>query len=447
MFDDIRDLTFVAGAALILLAGLVVGVQPRSPLHRAFALLLLLRGAMYALLGWDDSVHSTAGKLTGAVALAIPLAAVNFAMVLAAGGSPLTRAIVRVGLVAAWLLTQLAYLADPDLFLGTEGGMALNDLFIDSGDTAYAALALFLALRAERTPGRVHRGGLLLMSAGFALQPALQATFRLGRLVDNYPVYAAVFVQNLLALSTVALLIGVVAQVGQMAVRGAERSMRAPARRYLMVLTAPVLCALAVLMVWQLTPGQFGVEAPIRLALDILFVSSAFWNLTLFAVAAFALTRYQLFGVERHARQALQTVVAAAGVLGVYSLTEALAGAWSPLGPIESSAAGAGAVAVLAVPIVWAAGRIAGRALPGVEDTPAYLEARRIQMFWHEAEAILSDRLLTEQEREALERARVQWGLDEAEAESVVAQVLEQMPPVRSAYFPMLGQRDSVARQ
>lgn len=443
MFRDVHDFTLAAGVALLLLAIWALAVRPGHAVHRAFALLIFLRGAMYLLLGMDNYVYSVPFRLATFAAVAIPFAAVNFALVLAWSGRRQTAAMIRLALLVIFLAVAALYVLNIELFIPEGGRVGAADLFIDATYTTYAAMALLFALQAQRVPGRMHRGGLLLMSAGFALQPLLQLTVRLGSQLGNQPVDILSFASLLVVFTAAALLLGVVVQVMQMAWRGPETSMRGPARRYLAAAGVPVLLGILVLVLWRLEPGQLGVEKPFRTGLEMLLVSSAMGHLALFGLAAFALTRYHVFGIEQQTKRGIHVIVAAGALFGVYYLARLLAEPWAA-GPIDRTAWALGAVAVFAWHGVWAAGRVADRLLPGVENSRAYRETRRIQLFWHEAESILAGGLLMDQEREELEGVRVRIGLDEVEAKGVLDQVLEQLPPVRSAYFPLF--RDGEAR-
>ncbi len=443
MLETARDYTILAGVAMLLLGTWIVALQPSSRVYRALAALILLRGMFYTLVGYNDSVLGAPWVVATAVTVAIPFAAVDFALVTNVGWSDRTQQLARGLLLVLLVVAEVGYIVSPEAYLGRDFNLALGDLFVQASYVTYAVLALVFAVRAQRAPGRMRRGGLLLMALAFAFSPAFEVAFQWSFLSHDKPIDATFFVHNMLVLLATGILAFFVMQLVGMA-RSGEPSMRSPVRRSLGAMSAPLLCGLAVAGVWNLPDGVLALEEPWRVALGMKFLLGAFWHLCLLGLVVFAVARYQTLGVERGFHVGLRASAAAASVLTLAGAAVLVMNRVPFAGQLERVAAVAGVVAFMALPVTWFSQRWVERVLPGVENSPAYAESLRIRAFWHDAEGLLADGLLMDQEREALESLRQKHRLDEAEARSVLDQVLEQLPPVRTSHFPLLGERDAV---
>ncbi len=440
-----REFTIVAGASLLVLAAAILLLQPRSPVYRAFALLLLMRGLVQTLLGIDDTIHAPAYRTAMYAAIALPFAAINFAIVYAEPGGAAARRAARWLILAVALATAMAYMYEPSWFLGEGGLPGLGDVILKMHDAAHAGIALLFLTMIQHQQGKLRRGGLLLMSAGFALEPAFETTWQAVILSQGYPVDTILFLGFLVLLSTLAFLVSIVVRLAALAYRAPQTPLQQAARRYLWALWLPVLSGVAVVALWNLQPGEWGIQEPFFAGLNLKFTAGAIWKISLVAIAAFALARYQILGIERAAKVGLQTVAMVLLLVAAYMIVGRTLGGLASELELAPVAVAAAVVALAAWPALPASKTMANTLLPGVNRSPAYAEARRLEMFAHQAEELLADGLLMDEERAALEECRLRFGLDEEEAEGVVDRVIEQLPPLRTSYFAWLGERDGKA--
>jgi len=76
-------------------------------------------------------------------------------------------------------------------------------------------------------------------------------------------------------------------------------------------------------------------------------------------------------------------------------------------------------ILVLLRPIQRLAQHIAGDIMQGVDETPAYLEARKMEIYRAAVEGTVEDGVITVKERSILERLREKLELSEADAKAV----------------------------
>ena len=140
---------------------------------------------------------------------------------------------------------------------------------------------------------------------------------------------------------------------------------------------------------------------------------------------AYAVLKMQLFDIDLKVKFAIQkgTVVALVGGLFLVGseLLEALV-------PVQSTMLGvvvALVILVLLRPIQRLAQHMVGGVMQGVDETPAYLEARKMEIYRAAVEGAVEDGVITVKERSILERLREKLELSEADAKAVELEFMQ----------------------
>ncbi|MEA3203475.1 MAG: hypothetical protein QOI63_1150, partial [Thermoplasmata archaeon] len=305
---------FAAAAALVALAGALLWLKFSSPVNRAFALFLLLRGLIIVANRMADLAG--AGRafqfwiaIAGYLFLAVPFALLHF--LLCYGFPTGSVRIAKVATVLAALGLETAYAVDHCL---AECGPAFRSLRL--GPLAFsnyalhavlAGAALFLAWRARREPTATKRQALRLLALAFLLNALLDATIvgwfdaSTGLGATYYapsPWTAPILLSPLLvfplAVPTLALL----------AIPGA------PARTQV---ATGVLAALAV--------GSgilVSLAARVGLSPYLGLFLIGLWRILLPALAAYAIVRHRLFGLDVKIRWTIRRGTVAGIFLAVF---------------------------------------------------------------------------------------------------------------------------------
>lgn len=143
------------------------------------------------------------------------------------------------------------------------------------------------------------------------------------------------------------------------------------------------------------------------------------------AIAGLAILRHQMFDLELRIRHGLEGTLVAGAIAAAFfvgsELVEAAVNADGTLAGLVAAAA----LALAFRPLHRLAHRLAGRLLPGVEDTDAYLSARRREVYRAAFESAAADGRMTDRERTILDTLRASLALSPEEADRI-----EREPPV-----------------
>lgn len=355
---------FVGGCLMLALAAGVFLLRPRDRLNRAFAVFLVVRGSLNATaLAWDPSFVAgpVLQRWAQYHALALPFAVAWFVGVAAL---PRRRFLRPFGwaLLALLATSITAMLAQPSLWGGYEvdnrGGTGPLYLVYGLLGPSYGVGAYLLARQAWRMQEGPRRRSLLLLAAAFLL-PATYVLADVPRLVTTAPsvwVAAAAWLRVL-----------VVVPLALLAV-GAAKQRAGAGRTALAVSAAAVTVAgAAVALSGDLGAVTF-VDGLLTLAMPLL--------------AAYAILRYELFGIELRLKWTISRGTIAGAFVSIFFVVSEVAQAFfsERAGPVLGVLA-AGALLLVLAPLQRAGKRVADAALPHVAATPEYGERRRLEIY------------------------------------------------------------------
>jgi hypothetical protein len=140
------------------------------------------------------------------------------------------------------------------------------------------------------------------------------------------------------------------------------------------------------------------------------------------AVLSYGILKHQLFGIDLGVKAFLRSsMVATPIVVTFFIASELLSNYIQQVSGSTVASIGAAGIVALSVgrPINRLAGRIAEKAMPGVQRTPAYAASRTSDIYQASLEAVLVDGIMTGAERDVLERMRTKLGLSPIEAKEI----------------------------
>lgn len=166
-----------------------------------------------------------------------------------------------------------------------------------------------------------------------------------------------------------------------------------------------------------LSPASTGprwLDAPIVLYGPLLFVP----------LLAYGLLRAQLLGIELVVKRSLvRAMVIATFVLVFFAASEAterlVASRYGAVGGL----AAAGALAIALRPLDRIAHRLVDRAMPGIEPTVAYYDARKLELYRAALESAHESGGISEKERDSLARLQAKLGVPATEASRLEREV------------------------
>lgn len=159
----------------------------------------------------------------------------------------------------------------------------------------------------------------------------------------------------------------------------------------------------------------------------VLFVSVAGLWIVYPLLVGYAILRTQMFGIELTVKWTLEksTVAAIFGIVfvAVAEGVERLLGLQGTLYGLLAAVS----VSLFIRRVEIGAERVADRLMPDVQDTPAYREQRRAEIYRAQLEQLMADEQITTKERKALLQLQEDLGLDGDEATRLEREVLEAM--------------------
>lgn len=317
----------------------------------------------------------------------------------------------------------------PDLSGLTDAAVAVLFLtFVGFGFTVAV-----LAREALTTPLPVRRGQFALLAAAFSVEGAYHAAQNSAKLLLGLEFHGQEGAAPWLSALSIAPLV-VFGAVAAWALGIALRSQDPMQRRWARILAAFIGAS-----------ALTGVLAsPLRAVdefTDPLASLHALWDLAGLALIVYAGLRYQLFSLERRAKQSVAVTAAIAMGFVAWNATQELAeGALADVDVFQGIPA-SGIVAALlvgavSVPIGKAGQNFARKLFPHVVPTQDYEHQRRLQIYLAALEGALADGVATPRELASLRRLRAELAIQEDEhdrLEGEIRQRLAAAPPAGAA--------------
>jgi hypothetical protein len=138
---------------------------------------------------------------------------------------------------------------------------------------------------------------------------------------------------------------------------------------------------------------------------------------------SYGVLQAQLFDINLRLKFALRQSTVAAAITTAFFVGSELLENVVPVDGVIIGVIAAGACVLALRPLQRLATRIVNGVMQDVEDTPAYLDARKADVYRTAVEGILDDAVVSPKEQRVLDRLRKKIGLSEAEAELIQAEV------------------------
>lgn len=403
----------------LLTAGFVLVVDFAQRVHRAFALFLFLRALLDGLLFFAESLTDLAGRLRLYLYIAVPFAALHFALAYRrrhgkhADAAP--GLLVPFAILAAALVTEALYLLDHGI-VGTpsDPGPLLAVVFLVW--PTYAAIGLVFAVEHRRATSGQARMALLLAAVGTSLAPLYFASFEVLLLSAEWaqgrpppldgPLAWASAVANLLTLAFVA-------ETARRILAGTRWWRRTP---FLAWSAALATAAGTVALFLQGTAADE----------DILPGALGLWSLAFPVAVTYALVKHRLFDAEVKLRFAIKGTTLATFFLATFLVVGKLTESWAERVFGQNwvvGAVAAGLLLFLITPLQSLADRLARRAVPG-QGPAGGSHDERVQLYREQLEIAWADGSLTPKERLLFARLQERLGIPAEEAGRLETEVL-----------------------
>lgn len=426
--------SILAGVAMLVLAGWTWYLHPRLAVNRAFAGFLVLRGMTNITTPVAFRLDAEPGRLYllgGVLDLFLVLALVPFLLAYRRhqhGSGPgrwvyPTLAVGAVAMATAWILNPAwgPYRPDGEAFSFQPGPLLVLVSPLYWG--VLVAMGLVLARDATLAEQGPAQSSNLLLALGLMAWPIHQCTFILldlatGGALAGTPVdgrVALVFRVPLVFFASSGFLATVLLY------RGARSRGRPPlgqVRRFALAVLVPFL---AVVVLANLALSGL---LPRLTALHAFEFAGSTWILAMPLLAAYALVRHQLFGVDVRVKWTIrQSTVAAVFLTVFFVVSEGAQQLFSErIGPFLGIVA-AGALLFALAPLQRVAERVADAAMPGVKDLPQMDHEERLHIYRDQARFAWSDRSLSPDERAMLDQLRERLGLSAEDAVRIEGEV------------------------
>jgi hypothetical protein len=448
-----------SGVAMLLLAAVLLAMDFRKRVNRAFAALLVLRGVSLILSPLDLGARGSLAIQGLIPYIVLPLAplTVYFASIYPRrrgwlgrpGGGWWTLAL-AVALDALYMVWHDGYwtLAPAEsmvpLLRADEGVQ-----FVGFGPLALVGMASFpllsglaflFALDYTRSPPGTIRASHFLVAAGFLVNGLFDGTTRLLSLARLDAASAAAYpwwpwgwaIPILPALAIIPALAALALIVRHQFRRGKGQERAMEVRLYVFA-----ALALASALLPRPASGDF-FSAPSQVILGL-------WRLALPVVVTYALLRYALFDIDVKVRAAVAWTVVAGVFAGAWfigsNLLQNVLAEWTGTGTVGGLVAAA--LLAWATPPMIRFGRwSAAKLMPGVHDFSK--ETRQAaEVYRQQFEMLQEDGVLTPKERQSLDRLRDKLGLPKPMARDVAAGARSdgsvRNPPAATALKPPMS--------
>ena len=134
---------------------------------------------------------------------------------------------------------------------------------------------------------------------------------------------------------------------------------------------------------------------------------------------AYTVLRSQLFDIDLKVKFALQRSTVVALIAGIFIISSELL---ETLIPVNSTALGIFVAVVILVvlrPLQRLALHMSDRLMKNVQDTPEYLDARRLEVYRATLEGVAKDGVVSNKERKVLDHLRENLGISESDAQAL----------------------------
>lgn len=413
----------IASIATLVVSAFVLLLDFSQRVHRAFALLLLLRAMLDGFLFFNESTTDLAGRLRIYWYLAVPFAALHFALAYRRrhGRRASTRPawLAPLVILAVAIAFELAYFLDHGL-AGSQDNPGPLLAFVFLPWPVYSAMALLFAVEHGRTGNHTSRKALELAALGMSLAPLFFSTFELLLFARQWIGNKDAFLPGSFSLAAAAAhLVSVilVTQAMRLLARAPELG-----RRFLVgPWIAAVGTAVGTVIAFEFTNGT-----------NLLRIFLAAWAFMLPACVTYALVRHRLFDAEVKLRFAIKGTTLTGSFLAVFIIFQQLIQAASNqlFGAIGGAIA-AGLLLFALTPLQRWADRVAYRTVPGKAKHGSHAE--RLQIYREQLEIAWADGRLTAKERLLFSKLQERLGISAEEAGQVERSVLESLagPPRR----------------
>lgn len=438
----------VAAVATFLVAAFVLFLDFRQRVHRAFALLLVLRAMLDGMLFFTPTFTNLAGRLRVYWYIAIPFAAVHFALAYRRRHGPSARAepgwFAPLAILAVALAFEVAYLVDHGLYgSAVHPGPFLAFVFLPW--PTYAVIALLFARDFRRVKMHRQEKAMEFAALGFSLVPLFFATFSVEMFLvalSNQPLAEdsptlALQVTELVAMVSTLVLIGAVTW-NLVKAPNATSAMR----RRLTTFWGLAFGSASVLAAAHLALPQAQVTVPVQVLFSL-------WSLALALCVTYALVKHRLFDAEVKLRFAIKGTTLAAMFLAAFfivnKVTENIVAANTPGRGTTAAIAGgvvAGLLLFALAPLQRIADRLANRAVPAGKQAHG-THAERVLLYREQLEIAWADGRLTPKERLLFSKLQERLGISADEALKLETEVLSSLPmakPRRRRAAPALSQ-------
>lgn len=416
-----------------------------SRVHRALALLFCLEAVDRGLFLFASAPGDLAFRMASYLWVAIPFAAMNFALVYheSYGARPPRRPrsyrVLRGFLLLAALAFVFALTQNPRLFYA--GGGDVGPLWFFSGleNLLAAALALVFAREFGLAHLPIIRRGLSLVAFGFALNPLFGSSFIMAFSLPFLGDPAFRFTADQYAESA-----AVVMAVGAAAIlfyhrRRNDADASGPARWHVPVMALALFTG-AALGAW----GAFVTDAMYATWLSLIGLLDFVWEAATPILLMYAVLRYRFLGADAAAKITVRRGTVGAAFLAVFFVASEtpqalLANGVPGIDPSWGAYAGLAAAGILVFfmhPLMRLGERVSDAALPNARPLADMASKERSALYLEQASLAWRDGVLNRKERLFLDQLRRQLGIPvalAAEMEGEAFRSLNLAPDQRGA--------------
>ena len=448
-----EDFTGLVAAASMLLLGLwLVYLDPGKRLHRALAWFLFFRAMVLITIRLDESIYSFWGRMVPYFSIAVPFAALYFALIYRARyASP--RAQGRppawfYGLIALAVVFEILYLQDHTLFyIGPLG------VFHNLAYGAFAVIALMFARGYALSPPGPGRRALYVASLAFVLQPAYQSTWQVVETLTELTFGSGVFrnqytnpfivAGQLVYVATLAVALAAVWTVYRAPRIAADNDDAKRYETYASLTACAILVAIPLAVLFATVQMQYITlrATHLRPLRDLLIglhrTVDGLWTLAIPTLTAYAVLRHQLFDLDVRARFVVKQGTLAGSFFAVFfivseglqTLIENMSnndqlGQFSKYSPILG-VLGAGVFVFATHPLHRFAERLSQRTVPHGKPLADMTHPERLELYREQTELAWLDGHLERKERLLLDTLRARLGLSEEEGAQIERAAVE----------------------
>ena len=423
---------FAAAGLFLLLACVLLAVRFNSRVNRAFAILLLLRGANLLFLafarwqGADAAVYDSLIVTARYFAMATPFALAYFAAIYLHPQGGFTVRAVGVLAILAVVVFDLTYLVDHCTVQCPENSVAGPLIVVvQAVPLSEAMVGLVLVSAARKLHGQAREQATTIVAAAFTLLALLESSPILASLATNgWAAFKSSFELNAwIVIARLASLVAfVVATVAIFLLTAAQETFR---RRALVLGGAAVMVATAL----YLTASESSHQSTSQTITTTTFLFGV-WRLLAASLVAYALVRHRFLDLDLRINWTISRGTVLAILIATFLVVSKIIenALNSKLGVIFGGVA-TGLLMLAIKPLERLGDRVANGVHPRGRRQRKSLEAeQRLAIFREQATLVWSDGHIGRKERLLLDSLREQLGLDAAAAASIEHDAAAQSP-------------------